>query len=51
MTYSRVFQVNQTEHTILYYLYQLEQIRSHYRMIDMVQVVALNLLLQAHSLK
>ena len=35
-TYSKVFQVNHTEHTVLYYLYQLEQIRSNYRMIDMV---------------
>ena len=51
MTYSKVFNVNQTEHTILYYLYQLEQVRSHYRMIDIVQVVALDLLKQAHCLK
>ena len=35
-TYSKVFQVNHTEHTVLYYLYQLEQIRSNFRMIDMV---------------
>ena len=51
LTYSNVFKVNQTEHTLLYYLYKIEQIRAHYQMTDLVQVVALDLLRQAHSLK
>ena len=43
-TYTNVFRVNQTEHTLLYYLYQLEQINQHYKMLDIVQVVASDLL-------
>ena len=43
-TYSNVFKMNQTEHTLLYYLYQLEQVRGPYQMTDLVQVVALDLI-------
>lgn len=50
-TYTNVFNINQTQHTLLYYLYQMEQIKTHYRIYDMVQVVALDLLRQAHCLK
>ena len=35
-TYTNVFNINQTQHTLLYYLYQMEQIRTHYRIYDMV---------------
>jgi len=50
-TYANVFKVNQTEHTLLYYLYQLEQVQTNYKMLDMVKVVAADLMHQAHFLK
>ena len=50
-TYASVFKQNQTEHTILYYLYMNKQICSHYKVSDLVEVVALDLIKQAHCLK
>lgn len=50
-TYTNVFKVNQTEHTLLYYLYKLEQVYKHYKMLDVVQIVANDLLKKAHCMK
>lgn len=50
-TYCHVFKANQTEHTLLYYLYQLPQICKNYQLTDMLQLVAQDLLTQAKNLK
>ena len=42
--YTQVFTKDETEHTILYYLYRLEQIQKSYTLMDLVQVVAMDLI-------
>ena len=42
--YAKTFIKDETEHTLLYYFYKLEQIQKTYKLGDLVQVVALDLL-------
>ena len=42
--YAKTFTKDETEHTLLYYFYKMEQIQKSYKLGDLVQVVALDLL-------